>query len=56
MKLFKLLNPVNIIVSLTLLLGSALFVFAANIQFIEGGPHRLVSENTSSRSTLSLRV
>ena len=48
MKPFKSLNPINIIVTLTLLLGSALFVFAANIQFIEGGPHRAVSERTSS--------
>ena len=48
MKFLKLLNPVNIIATLTLLFGSTLFVFAANIQFIEGGPHREVSETTSS--------
>lgn len=47
MKHFRLLNLVNIIAALTLLLGSALFVFAANIEFTEGGPHRDVDERTS---------
>ena len=47
MKFLKLLNPVNIIATLTLLFGSTLFVFAANIQFIEGGPHRYMSASDS---------
>lgn len=42
MRHLKLSRPAILTFVLPLLLGSALFVFAANIQFIEGGPHRYV--------------
>ena len=47
MRHLKLSKAAILTLGLTLLLGSALFVFAANIQFIEGGPHSDVDERTS---------